>query len=683
MEDLTGRQLGPYQIVSAVGEGGMAAVYKAYQPAMDRYVALKILPRHFASDPQFIARFQREAKLLAKLQHPHILPVHDFGEADGFTYIVMPFVESGTLTDLLTGQPLSLSQIRNLIPQVGTALDYAHARGLIHRDVKPSNILIDESGNCLLTDFGLAKMVEGTAVLTASGAIMGTPAYMSPEQGLGQKLDGRSDIYSLGVILYEMASGHTPYSAETPMAVVIKHINDPLPPPRTVNPALPEAVERVILKALAKQPQDRYETAGNFVRALQSAIPDTAAIPIAASDETTASQIATPQSGISASARLTKTAQPKRIVVISGFVVLVALVGLAVVYGGSFLVTGTIAPVAVPTSAPAATAPSAAGTIQKVCYVAEHEPVTGSMVESTWNGLRSGTGQYDAEATYVPAGQLGDILPQPDDIGKHISTFVSAHCDLIVTAGFNFGDATATAAKANPRQKFQILDVAYDPPIDNVWAHVYAADQGAFLAGYVAASVSKTGKVGALGAFQFPTIETFMDGFSLGVAYYNEKNGTDVKVLGWDVTSRTGYFTNDFSSKDKGVEMGNRLMAEGADIIFPVAGATLGGGTADAVLARGNAYFVGVDTDWVSSYPEYAPIVLTSVEKRFDLSTISAIKAVAEETFEGGTHIGTIQNGEIGLAPFHELDALVSTQVKTDLIQIKSDIITGKLKTKP
>jgi serine/threonine protein kinase len=275
MEDLTGKQLGPYQVVASLGEGGMAAVYKAHQPGMERYVALKILPRHFASDPLFVGRFEQEAKVLAKLQHPHILPVFDFGQADGYTYIVMPFLQSGDLTDLLRGPSLSLSQIRRIISQVGDALDYAHARGLIHRDVKPSNVLLDERGNCLLTDFGIAKILESGSKLTVTGGIIGTPAYMSPEQGLGEKVDGRSDIYALGIMLYEMATGRVPYQAETPMAIMIKHLNDPLPPPRHLNPALPEAVERVILRALAKQPQDRYATAGEMVRALQAAIPET------------------------------------------------------------------------------------------------------------------------------------------------------------------------------------------------------------------------------------------------------------------------------------------------------------------------------------------------------------------------------------------------------------------------
>jgi serine/threonine protein kinase len=275
MEDLTGKQLGSYRIIAPLGEGGMAAVFKAYQAGVDRYVALKILPRYFASDPQFVGRFEQEAKVLANLLHPYILPVHDYGEANGYTYIVMPFVESGTLADLLKGGPLLLPQMRRIISQVGDALDYAHSRGVIHRDVKPSNVLIDQRGNCLLTDFGIAKMVQGSIHFTRTGGIVGTPAYMSPEQIQGEELDGRSDVYSLGIMLYEMATGRPPYRAETPPAILVKHLHDPLPPPRSLNATLPDAVERVILKSLAKRREDRYSSAADMVRALQLAIPDT------------------------------------------------------------------------------------------------------------------------------------------------------------------------------------------------------------------------------------------------------------------------------------------------------------------------------------------------------------------------------------------------------------------------
>lgn len=276
MEDLTGKQFGPYQIVAALGEGGMAAVYKAYQPAMERFVAIKVLPRQYAQDPDFVARFKREAKLLAQLQHPDILPVFDFGEADGYTYLVMPLLQSGSLTSWLKGQPLAWPLIHQIITQLGEALHYAHTHGLIHRDVKPSNVLLDESGNCLLSDFGLARMTESASKITNTGAILGTPAYMAPEQGSGQNIDARSDLYALGVILYELITGRVPYRAETPVAVIFKHIQDPLPSAREYNPNIPEAVERVLLKSLAKRPEDRFQTGADFVRALQAALPNTA-----------------------------------------------------------------------------------------------------------------------------------------------------------------------------------------------------------------------------------------------------------------------------------------------------------------------------------------------------------------------------------------------------------------------
>ena len=272
MEDLAGRQLGQYRIVARLGEGGMATVYRAYQPRMDRYVALKVLPRHYASDPTFVGRFEQEAKVIANLEHPSILPVHDYGEDDGYTYLVMRYVPAGTLADEMSQGPLAMGRVLQVLSQVGAALDHAHARGVIHRDIKPSNILIDEESNCFLTDFGIAKMLEAAAQLTVTGGFVGTPTYASPEQCLGRDLDGRSDIYSLGVMLYEMATGRVPFDAETPMAVAIKKLHDPLPLPSSANPELSQPLEGVILKALAREPGDRYAVAGDMVRALAAAI---------------------------------------------------------------------------------------------------------------------------------------------------------------------------------------------------------------------------------------------------------------------------------------------------------------------------------------------------------------------------------------------------------------------------
>jgi serine/threonine-protein kinase len=270
MTTLIGQEFGGYRIISQVGKGGMATVYKAFQASLDRYVAVKVMPPFYAQeDDTFLKRFRREARAVAKLRHPNILMVIDYGERDGLTYIVMEYVDAGTLTDRL-GSPLPLNDIASIIDQVAGALDHGHGQGVVHRDVKPSNILLPKPNWPLLTDFGLAKIVGGSQ-LTITGSIAGTPAYMSPEQGQGEVVDSRSDIYSLGIVLYEMATGRVPYHAETPMAVVVKHIIESLPLPRTINTDLPEEVERVILKALAKNPEDRYQRVVDLSNALMEA----------------------------------------------------------------------------------------------------------------------------------------------------------------------------------------------------------------------------------------------------------------------------------------------------------------------------------------------------------------------------------------------------------------------------
>ncbi len=271
MQGLIGQELGGYRIVSQIGRGGMATVFKAYQPSLDRYVAVKVMPPYYAEqDDTFLKRFRQEAKAIASLRHPNILIVIDYGEESETTYIVMEYVEAGTLTALL-GKPMVPEEMRGLIDQLAGALQYAHEEGVVHRDIKPSNILLPKPHWPLLTDFGLAKMVGGSQ-LTQSGTVAGTPAYMSPEQGRGEKVDSRSDIYSLGIVLYEMATGVVPFHAETPMAVVVKHIIDPLPLPSSRNPELPEVIERVILKALSKEPADRFQEAGELAKALNEAV---------------------------------------------------------------------------------------------------------------------------------------------------------------------------------------------------------------------------------------------------------------------------------------------------------------------------------------------------------------------------------------------------------------------------
>jgi len=275
MADLTGVTLGKYRLTERLGRGGMAEVYKAYHPRLDRYVAIKVLHSFLAGGEGFLERFEREARAVASLRHPNIVLVHDFDVEDETYYMVMEYVEGITLKDQIQefsgkGEYMAHEDVISLFQQVSSALDYAHGKGLIHRDIKPSNILLDKNQQVFLTDFGIAHIVSDSQ-FTVTGTLVGTPAYMSPEQGKGEKVTPISDIYSLGIILYQLLTGKVPYDADTPLAVIHKHVNEPLPMPCTLNPALSPAFESVILKALAKDPADRFEQASDLSRALEDA----------------------------------------------------------------------------------------------------------------------------------------------------------------------------------------------------------------------------------------------------------------------------------------------------------------------------------------------------------------------------------------------------------------------------
>ncbi|MDH4317766.1 MAG: serine/threonine protein kinase, partial [Desulfobulbaceae bacterium] len=222
---------------------------------------------------QFSLRFQQEVKLIAKLEHPNILPVYDYGETDGLVYLVMRLVEGGSLSDLIHGgKKLPLPRVSQILTQIASALDHSHRNGIIHRDIKPGNILIDNSNNCLLTDFGIAKVAEANSNFTQTGHVVGTPSYISPELGRGDKIDQRSDVYSLGILLYQMLSGELPFNAETPLAIVLMHVQDPVPSILSKKPDLSPHVEKVLFKALAKDPNERYSSTYELADAFNKAI---------------------------------------------------------------------------------------------------------------------------------------------------------------------------------------------------------------------------------------------------------------------------------------------------------------------------------------------------------------------------------------------------------------------------
>jgi serine/threonine protein kinase len=330
MPDLSGRDIGRYHLLEQLGEGGMAVVYKAYDTRLEREVAVKIIRSGaFPADAleEVFKRFEREAKSLARLSNPNIVKVHDFGEYEDSPYLVLEYLPGGTLKNML-GKPMAWQDVLRLLLPLARGLDYAHQHGIIHRDIKPSNILITESGEPMLTDFGIAKIleIEQSTALTGSGMAVGTPEYMAPEQWTGTT-GQKSDIYSLGIVFYEMVTGRKPYVADTPAAVLIKQATEPFPRPSQFEPNIPEGVERVLLKMLAKNPDDRYADMGEVVRAMDNLL------------NATASQPAAPAAKVSVAPRPAPAPAPRRSfnpwLLLGGAGIICAALGCMAVFGGS------------------------------------------------------------------------------------------------------------------------------------------------------------------------------------------------------------------------------------------------------------------------------------------------------------------------------------------------------------
>ncbi len=265
MTTLTGHTLdGRYTIQELIGRGGMGTVYAAYDAMLQRRVAIKVLRSELTIDPEFVARFHQEAVAAASLHHAGIVTIYDVGEEQGVHYIVMQFLMGTTLHEWLAGRgPVAAADAEPIVTQLGAALDHAHRRGIIHRDIKPSNIMLSPEGQAALMDFGLVRAGEGSG-LTHSGIVVGTPEYMAPEQALGDPVDARTDIYALGIVIYRLLTGKVPFARSTSMATAYAHVHEPPPPLRQIRPEVPRAVERVVLKALAKPPAERYQSAGQL-----------------------------------------------------------------------------------------------------------------------------------------------------------------------------------------------------------------------------------------------------------------------------------------------------------------------------------------------------------------------------------------------------------------------------------
>ncbi|MBC7226558.1 MAG: BMP family ABC transporter substrate-binding protein [Thermoflexales bacterium] len=292
---------------------------------------------------------------------------------------------------------------------------------------------------------------------------------------------------------------------------------------------------------------------------------------------------------------------------------------------------------------------------------------------TSWQGMELAKQELGVEVAYLESQQQADYA-------SNITQFIDQGYDMIITVGFLLGDDTKKFAEQNPNVKFAIVDFAYDPPIPNVLGLTFATDEAAFLAGYLAAGMTKTGKVGTFGGIKIPPVTIFMVGFEYGVKYYNQKHGTNVQVLGWDTAKDEGLFVGNFESTDDGRRAGEDLIAEGADIIMPVAG-PVGLGTAAAVKDHPGTMLIGVDTDWCVSAAEYCPVVLTSVMKNMHIAVRDAIKMAVEGKFQGGVYVGTLSNGGVGIAPFHEFDDDVPASLKAELEEVAKGIKDGTIDT--
>jgi basic membrane protein A len=375
---------------------------------------------------------------------------------------------------------------------------------------------------------------------------------------------------------------------------------------------------------------------------------------------------------------------------------------MAVVLSASLLLTACGAP-ATATSAPATAAPAAteapAATVAPVATTAAAFKVgqvtdlggidDKSFNATAWKGVQNAISQLGVDGKYLES-------KDQSDYAKNIQQFLSENDNLIVTVGFLLGVDTATAAKANPKTSFAIVDYSYPDcfgtavegkdcgsatELPNVLGLTFSTDQAAFLAGYAAAATSKTGKIGTFGGLNIPTVTIFMKGFQAGANYYNTQKNAKVQVLGWDTTKNDGLFTGNFDSTDDGRKFAESLMQEGADIIMPVAG-PVGLGSAAVCKETSKCMIVGVDTDWFVSAPEYQAVELTSVQKNMDVAVFDTIKAAQAGTFKGGVYVGTLANSGVALAPFHNFESQVPSTLQAELDQIKADIISGKITIK-
>lgn len=751
--DWVGQTLnGRYKIEELLGQGGMSSVYKAYDPNLRRQVAIKIVHSHLSNDPSFIKRFEEEAAAIASLRHPNIVQVYDFNTDEDINYMVMEFVPGETLQARLkrlnkNQKKMSIAEAVNITTKINDGLSYAHERGMAHRDVKPANIMLDAKNQPVLMDFGIVKII-GSAGQTLTGAVIGTAHYMAPEVIRSETADQRSDIYSLGITLFEMLSGSPPYESDSAMTVMMMQMNDPLPNLKDKRGDIPDGLMVVLEKMTAKDRNLRYQSSEELAADLkkfsnqlptleykktdhlseildqkESSTP-TQIVSQNEMDDSNATVMDVPQlSGGFRDAPVTKidqnwrdsqpqTIQPKTkknpsliiaIVGLLGVFVVVAL-GLITSWFGlaakpkaesptlaAFAQLTEVFPLVVeptitalvsinPTKPVMAGDPEPTAVVKQkkllICQVTDTGGIDDKSFNATaWQGMGRAQKDLGVGIQYLES-------QQQSDYEININTFIEADCDLIIPVGFLIADATSAAADANPDQKFAIVDVDYLTQ-PNILGNSSKIDQATFLAGYVAAGMTKTGKVGTYVGILFPATQAFLDGYAMGVAKYNDVHGTNVQVLGWDMTSQKGLEVGNFESLDDGRSMGEQLLDEGADIIMPVAG-PVGLGTLAVLQERGSGLLIGVDNDWSLANPDRADLILGSAMKKIDTFVYEAIQEVNDSTFKGGfPYVLSLENKGVGFIYGSSWTEKIPNNLKFEVEELIPKIISGEIPTLP
>ncbi len=685
-----------YRIVSLIGQGGFGAVYRAWDLRMNGVCVVK---ENLESTTEAINQFQREAQILFRLRHPGLPRVSDFFEVSGQgLYLIMDYIEGQNLENIINarGGKVLEEEAIGWVSQVCDALEYLHNQTppIIHRDIKPQNIIITPQGEPVLVDFGVAKVYQANQKTTI-GARAVTPGYSPPEQYLQTGTDEHSDIYSLGATLYTLLTG------ETPPESVARYANDTLIPVQKTSPEISTQISQAVEKAMALNTSDRFQDMKAFHQALfekgkastSSAISKPVVMPVKSMPSTIhASAVAVPkQPSIAAKHKLVPW-------LLGGGLIGILVIAFIVLASAGVLsnlpfftlskpteITSVIKPTEKKTATQTDMAPTsvAAPVVTekpiikiKACLVTDTGGIDDkSFNASAWEGLNRAERDFGSEIHVLEANDVSDIE-------SNINTFINDGCDVIFTSGFLTADATSAAADNNPDQKFASIDVDWliQPNIRGNGAQV---DQATFLAGYLAAGMTKTGIVGTYTGITIPATQLFMDGYAMGVQYYNNVHGTSVQLLGWDPVSQTGYETGDFVNVTGGYDMGAHLLDEGADVIMPVAG-TVGEGTIQAMQDRGVGSFIGVDSDWAATYPDNQGYVLASTLKRMDFFVYDTIEQVINGNFQGGEpFIFTLKNNGIELVYNPIARNAIPMDLKKEIDQLKSEIINGNIATLP